>query len=88
MSSDAGAIGRSLLLALLLLLLIGFIGELFSNTVESNYGVISAWFRQGPIGRVRRALGGIRIDPPGRPGVLLFIALTALVTRSSTRDPG
>ena len=85
-NSDVGAVGGSLLLALLLLLLIGFIAELFNNTVENNYDEMAGWFRKGPIGRVRRALGGIRIDPPGRPGVLVFIALTALI--SSFVDQG
>jgi hypothetical protein len=79
-NSDGGALGGSLLLALLLLLLIAFIGELFNNTVESNYDEIAGWFRKGPIARVRSALGRIRIDPPGRPGVLLFIALAALIS--------
>ncbi len=85
-NSDGGAIGGSLLLALLLLLLIGFIGELFNNTVENNDDVIAAWFKQGPLGRVRQAFGRIRINPPGRPGVLVFIALTALI--SSFVDEG
>jgi len=80
------ALGGSLLLALLLLLIIGFAGELFNNTVENNYDEIAGWFRKGPLGRLRRAVGGVRIDPPGRPGVLVFIALTALV--SSFVDPG
>jgi hypothetical protein len=85
-NAEGGAIGGSLLLALLLLLIVGFIGELFNNTVENNYDEIAGWFRKGPMGRIRRAFGGIRVDPPGRPGVLLFIALTALV--SSFVDPG
>ena len=83
---DAGAIGGNLLLALLLLLIIGFIGELFNNTVENNYDEISGWFRKGPFRVVRRAFGRIRVNPPGRPGVLLFIALTAFI--SSFVDPG
>ena len=83
---DGGAVGGSLLLALLLLLLIGFIGELFNNTVENNYDEIAGWFRKGPIGRIRAAFDRIRIDPPGRPGVLVFIALTALI--SSFVDEG
>ena len=85
-NTDVGAAGGSLLLALLLLLLIGFIGELFNNTVENNYEEIAGWFRKGPIGRARAALGRIRFDPPGVPGVWLFIALTALI--SSFVDPG
>jgi len=85
-SADGGAIGGSLLLAILMLVIIGFIGELWNNTVENNYDEIAGWFRKGPIGRVRRAFGGLHIDPPGRPGVLVFIALTALV--SSFVDQG
>ena len=86
LNSDGGAIGGSLLLALVLLLIVGFIGELFNNTVENNYDEIAGWFRKGPIGRLRRAVGGIRFDPPGRPGVLIFIGLTALI--SSFVDAG
>ena len=70
----------SLALALLLLLIVGFAGELFNNTVENNYDRIAAWFKRGPIGRV---LGLVRLRGPA--GVLLFIALTALV--SSFVDP-
>ncbi|HXG25500.1 MAG TPA: FGLLP motif-containing membrane protein [Candidatus Binatia bacterium] len=85
-NADGGAVGGSLVLALLLLLMIGFVAELFNNTVENNYDEIAGWFRKGPLGRVRAALGRVRIDPPGVPGVWLFIALTALV--SSFVDPG
>ena len=85
LNADPTALGGSLLLALLLLLIIGFIGELFNNTVENNYDEIAGWFRKGPLGAVRRALDRIHLDPPGHPGVLLFIALTALV--SSFVDP-
>ena len=84
--TDGGAASGSLLLALLMLLIIGFVGELFNNTVENNYDIISAWFKKGPLGRVRRLFGKVRINPPGRPGVLMFIALTALI--SSFVDPG
>lgn len=86
LNTEPVALGGSLLLALLLLLIIGFIGELFNNTVENNADVIGGWFQKGPLGAVRRGLDRIRIDLPGRPGVLLFIALTALV--SSFVDPG
>ncbi|HET9851271.1 MAG TPA: FGLLP motif-containing membrane protein [Candidatus Limnocylindrales bacterium] len=85
-NADGDAIGGSLLLALLLLLVVGFIGELFNNTVENNYHEIAGWFRKGPLGRARAALTRVRFDPPGVPGVWLFIALTALV--SSFVDPG
>ena len=86
LNTEPVALGGSLLLALLLLLIVGFIGELFNNTVENNYDEIAGWFRKGPLGAIRRGLDRIHFDPPGRPGVLLFIALTALV--SSFVDPG
>ena len=79
-NTDAGAIGGSLALALLLLLIIGFAGELFNNTVENNYSVIAAWFAKGPFGRLTSWVGRNR-----RGSVLLFLALTALV--SSFVDP-
>jgi hypothetical protein len=82
-SSDGGAVGGNLLLALMLLLLIAFAAELFNNTVENNYDVISGWFRKGPLGWLRRvggALGG-----EARVGLLLFLALTAFI--SSFVDP-
>jgi outer membrane biosynthesis protein TonB len=85
LNTEPAALGGSLLLALLLLLIVAFVGELFNNTVENNYDVIAAWFRKGPLGSLRRGLDRIRFDPPGHPGVLLFIALTALV--SSFVDP-
>ena len=84
-NTEPVALGGSLLLALLLLLIVGFIGELFNNTVENNYDEIAGWFRKGPLGAVRRGLDRIHIDPPGRPGVLLFIGVTALI--SSFVDP-
>ena len=82
-SPDTGAIGGSLLLALLLLLLIGFAGELFNNTVEQNYSEISAWFSKGPLGRLRRLAS--RAGSGGWLGLLVFLALTALI--SSFIDP-
>jgi hypothetical protein len=84
-SPDGGALVGSVLLALLMLLLIAFAGELFNNTVENNYDEISGWFRKGPLGALRRLRDRIRFDPPGRPSVLAFIALTALI--SSFVDP-
>ena len=86
LNTDPTALGGSLLLALVLLLIIGFIGELFNNTVENNYDEIAGWFRKGPLGAIRRRLDRVDFDPPGHPGVLLFIGLTALV--SSFVDPG
>jgi hypothetical protein len=80
-NADAGAVGGSLAAALLLLLIIGFAGELFNNTVENNYDRVAGWFRKGLLGRV---LGLFSLRGP--VGVLLFIAFTALV--SSFVDPG
>jgi hypothetical protein len=85
-STEPAAIGGSLLLALLLLLIVGFIAELFNNTVENNYDEIAGWFRKGPLGALGRGLDRVRIDLPGRPAVWGFIGLTALV--SSFVDPG
>jgi outer membrane biosynthesis protein TonB len=85
LNGDPAALGGSVLLVLLLLLIIGFVGELFNNTVENNYDEIAGWFRKGPLGAIRGALDRIHVNPPGHPGVLLFIALTALV--SSFVDP-
>jgi hypothetical protein len=82
-NADVAAIGGSLLLALLLLLIIGFAGELFNNTVENNYTEISGWFRKGPLGAIRGLGGALRGDP--RVGLLLFLVLTALI--SSFVDP-
>jgi hypothetical protein len=83
-NADVAAVGGSLLLALLLLLIIAFAGELFNNTVESNYTEISGWFKKGAMGRVRRV--GSRLFGGGaRLGLLLFLVLTALI--SSFVDP-
>ena len=84
-STEPGPVVGSLLLALLLLLIVAFAGELFNNTVENNYDVIGGWFKKGPLGALRRLRDRITFDPPGRPGVLVFIALTALI--SSFVDP-
>jgi hypothetical protein len=82
-NADTGAIGGSLLLALLMLLIIGFAGELFNNTVENNYEEISGWFKKGPLGWLRR-VGG-RLGGQARIGLLAFLGVTALV--SSFVDP-
>jgi hypothetical protein len=82
-NGDTGAIGGSLLLALLMLLIIGFAGELFNNTVENNYEEISGWFRKGPLGWARR-MGG-KLGGQARIGLIAFLGATALV--SSFVDP-
>jgi hypothetical protein len=45
--------------ALLMLVAMGFIGELFNNTMESNYDRILAWWQQSWVGRVGRGLAGL-----------------------------
>jgi hypothetical protein len=82
-NADVATVGGSLLLALLLLLIIGFAGELFNNTVENNYDEISGWFKKGPLGWLRR-LGG-KLAGEARLGLLVFLGLTAFV--SSFVDP-
>ena len=83
-NADTGNLGGSLLLALLLLLIIGFAGELFNNTVENNYDEISGWFRKGPLGWLRR-MGGKLGGGQARIGLVAFVAVTALI--SSFVDP-
>lgn len=83
-NADTTAIGGSLLLALLLLLIIGFAGELFNNTVENNYEEISGWFRKGPLGWLRRMVGKLG-GGRARIGLLAFLGVTALI--SSFVDP-
>jgi hypothetical protein len=69
---DAVTVGASALLAILLLLVMAFPGELFNSTVESNYEEIAGWLR-----RLRLpGLGGVWSGPVG---VALLLALGALV---------
>ena len=82
-NTDATAAGGSFLLALLLLLIIAFAGELFNNTVENNYEVIAGWFKKGPLGWLRR-MGG-KVGGEARIGLVVFLGVTALV--SSFVDP-
>lgn len=58
-STDPAAMGVSALLALLLLLFMGFVGELFNNTVKANYDEISGWWHEGWIGRLAAAWGSL-----------------------------
>ena len=82
-NTDTGAIGGSLLLALLLLLIVGFAGELFNNTVENNYSIIAGWLKKRPLGWLR-SFGG-RFLGEARIGLVAFLLLTALI--SSFVDP-
>jgi len=52
-STDPAALGSSLAIALVLLLFMGFIGEMVNNTVEAHYDELMGWFKHGwlrPIG--------------------------------------
>jgi hypothetical protein len=77
-NTDTGAIGGSLVLALLMLLIVGFAGELFNNTVENNYSIIAGWLRNGPLGFLRNAGG--KLFGEARIGLVAFLLLTALVS--------
>ena len=54
-STDPAALGASALLAVLLLLLMGFVGELFNNTVKANYNEIAGWWTNSRLGRLASA---------------------------------
>ena len=43
----------------LLLVAMGFIGELFNNTAENNYDRILAWWQESWVGRSGRRVGGL-----------------------------
>jgi len=51
-STDPAAMGVSALLAVVLLLFMGFVGELFNNTVKAHADEISGWWQKGLIGRL------------------------------------
>ena len=60
-SRDPVHIGVSAAAVVLLLLVMGFIGELFNNTFLGNYDRIVTWWGRGWLGRIYRAftsLGG------------------------------
>ena len=44
MSTKPGDVASSLGLAILLILVMAFPGELFNNTVQANYEEIAGWF--------------------------------------------
>lgn len=58
-STDGANLGVSALVALLLLVLMGFIGELFNNTLETNYDRILAWWSKSRLGRIGRRFAGL-----------------------------
>jgi len=43
-STKPGDVASSLALAILLMLVMAFPGELFNNTVQANYAEIAGWF--------------------------------------------
>jgi hypothetical protein len=57
-STNLADIGGSLLAALLLLVAMGFIGELFNNTMEANHDRMIGWWKESWVGRIGRDLGG------------------------------
>lgn len=58
-STKPADLGSSALAAALMLVAMGFIGELFNNTMETNYDRILAWWKQSWVGRVGRGLAGL-----------------------------
>ena len=58
-STNPADIGGSALAAGLMLVVMGFIGELFNNTMETNYDRILAWWQKSWVGRVGRGIGGL-----------------------------
>ena len=58
-STKVADLGGSALAALLMLVVMGFIGELFNNTMETNYDRILAWWQKSWVGRVGRGIGGL-----------------------------
>lgn len=50
-STDPVALASSALLALLLLLFMGFVGELFNNTAKAHYDVLVGWWSASWLGR-------------------------------------
>jgi len=82
-SADPLAVGGSALLAILLVVFVAFPGELFNDTVESNFDEIRGWFRRGPIGRTGRLLAFL---PSGPIAIALFVAVAAFL--NALLDPG
>ncbi len=58
-STDGANLAGSALAALLLLLAMGFIGELFNNTFEANYDRILAGWRKSWLGRFGKKFSGL-----------------------------
>ncbi len=54
-STDPATLAGSAVAALLLLLAMGFIGELFNNTFEGNYDRMAGWWKKSWLGRLGKA---------------------------------
>jgi hypothetical protein len=58
-STKPADLGGSAAAAVLMLVAMGFIGELFNNTMETNYDRILAWWKKSWVGRIGRGVGGL-----------------------------
>ena len=58
-STKLADLGGSALAALLMLVVMGFIGELFNNTMETNYDRMLTWWQKSWVGGIGRRLGGL-----------------------------
>lgn len=58
-STDATKMAGSAVAALLLLLAMGFIGELFNNTMETHYDRITTWWQKSWLGRIGHGLSAL-----------------------------
>ena len=58
-STDVAKVGGSAMAALLMLVAMGFIGELFNNTMETNYGRMTDWWKKSWVGRIGRGVSGL-----------------------------
>jgi hypothetical protein len=58
-STKAADLGGSAVAALLMLVVMGFIGELFNNTMETNYDRMLTWWQKSWVGGIGRRIGGL-----------------------------
>ena len=58
-STKPADIAGSAVAALLLLAVMGFIGELFNDTFEGNYDRILAWWQKSWLGRIGRGISAL-----------------------------
>jgi hypothetical protein len=58
-STEPADIGSSALASLVLLVAMGFIGELFNNTMETNYDRMLTWWQKSWVGGIGRRIGGL-----------------------------